>query len=84
MLMSLLPFELDVSEFVFDVVFDWFEVLQVPGEFLDFVSQAVDFLRVDRFGFDEFVLLLAFFFHLFFEFSEVSANDFVDAFFEFF
>lgn len=84
MLVSLLPFELDVSELVFDVVFDWLEVLQVPGEFLDFVSQAVDFLRVDRLGFDKFVLLFTFFFHLFFEFGELCVKDFVDAFLEFF
>lgn len=83
MLVSLLSFELDVSELVFDVVFDWLEVLQVSGEFLDFVSQTVDFLRVDRLGFDKFMLLFTFLFHFFFEFGEVCGKDFVDAFLEF-
>ena len=84
MLNSLLPFELDISELVFDVIFDWFEILQVPGYFLDFISQTIDFLSVFRFSSDKFELLLIFFFHFFFEFSKVCIEDLIDAFLQFF
>lgn len=84
MLNSLLPFELDISELVFDVVFDWFEVLQVPGYFLDFISKTVDFLSVFWFGSDKFKLLLIFFFHFFLEFIEICIEDLIDAFLQFF
>lgn len=84
MLNSLLPFELDISELVLNIVFDWFEILQVPGYFLDFISQTVDFLSVFRFSSDKFELLLIFFFHFFFEFSKVCIEDLIDAFLQFF
>lgn len=84
MLNSLPPFELDISELVLNIVFDWLEVLQVPGYFLDFISQTIDFVCVFWFSSDKFKLLFTFFFHFFFEFSEVCIEDLIDAFLQFF